>query len=127
MTIISISLNDTILEEIDKIQQEQGFSSRSEVIRAGVRVLISENKYTENLSGKINSTLLLVHSHDDENTVSKIKHKFEDITTTQIHSHLKNNKCLEIFILEGDSDRIKELIRQFKTSKKMDLIKLIVA
>ncbi len=127
MTIISISLNNTILQEIDKIQQNHGYSSRSEVIRAGVRVLISENKDTEKLSGNINSILLLVHSHDNENTVSNIKHKFEEITTTQIHSHLKNNKCLEIFVLEGDSQRIKELIRQFKISKKMELIKLIVA
>jgi CopG family nickel-responsive transcriptional regulator len=127
MPIISLSLNDTILKEIDKIQKEQGFSSRSEVIRAGVRILFSENKEMESLTGKINSILLLVHGHDVESIVSKIKHNFEDITTTQIHSHLKNNKCLEIFVLEGDSIRIKELIRQFKTSKKMDLVKLIVA
>lgn len=127
MTIISLSLNDTILQEIEKIQKEQGFSSRSEVVRAGVRLLFSENKEMESLMGNINSILLLVHGHDVESIVSKIKHNFEDITTTQIHSHLKNNKCLEIFVLEGDSKRIKELIRQFKTSKKMDLVKLIVA
>lgn len=127
MTIISISLNDIILHEIDDIQKKQGYSGRSEVIRAGIRLLINDNKDMESLSGKINSILLLVHNDKEENTVSNIKHKFEDITTTQIHSHLQNNKCLEIFILEGNSDRIKELIRQFKTSRKMDLIKLFVA
>jgi CopG family nickel-responsive transcriptional regulator len=127
MTIISLSLNNTILREIEKIQKEQGFSSRSEVIRAGVRILSSENKEMDLLTGKINSILLLVHGHDFENIVSNIKHNFEDITTTQVHSHLKNNKCLEIFVLEGESERIKEMIRQFKTSKKMDLVKLIVA
>ena len=126
MTIISVSLNDTILQEIDRIQQEHGYSGRSEVIRAGTRLLISEYKDTEKLSGKINSILLLIHSHDAENTVSEIKHKFEDVITTQIHSHLKNNKCLEIFVLEGESDRIKEMMRQFQTNRKMDLAKLIV-
>jgi len=85
MTIISVSLNDTILQEIDRIQHEHGYSGRSEVIRAG-----------------------------------------EDVTTTQIHSHLKNNKCLEIFVLEGESDRIKEMLKQFQTNRKMDLAKLIV-
>ena len=57
MSIISISLNNTILQEIDKIQQNHGYSSRSEVIRAGVRVLISENRDTEKLSGNINDRL----------------------------------------------------------------------
>jgi CopG family nickel-responsive transcriptional regulator len=127
MTIISLSLNEAILNEIEKIQKEQGYSSRSEVIRAGVRILSSENKEMDLLTGKINSILLLVHDHNVEIVVSNIKHNFEDITTTQIHSHLKNNKCLEIFVLEGDTERIKEMIRQFKTNKKMDLVKLIVA
>lgn len=127
MTIISLSLNEAILNEIEKIQKEQGYSSRSEVIRAGIRILSSENKEMDLLTGKINSILLLVHDHNVEIVVSNIKHNFEDITTTQIHSHLKNNKCLEIFVLEGDTERIKEMIRQFKTNKKMDLVKLIVA
>lgn len=126
MAIISVSLNDTILKEIKRIQEEQGYSGRSEVIRAGTRLLISEFKNTEKFSGKINSILLVIHSHDTENIVSGIKHKYEDVTTTQIHSHLKNNKCLEIFVLEGESDRIKEMLKQFQTNRKMDLTKLIV-
>lgn len=126
MTIISISLNDTILNEIDKIQHEHGYSGRSEVIRAGTRLLISEHKDTDNLSGEINSILLIIHSHDSENTVSEIKHDFKDITKTQIHSHFEKEKCLEIFVLQGNAEKIKEMHRLFKINKKMDVVKLIV-
>jgi len=127
MVIVSISLNDKILKEIDRIQRELGFSGRSEVIRAGARMLISESKEKEGLTGKINSALLLIHSQEAEDAVTEIKHRFEDITKTQIHSHLKENKCLEIFVLDGDADRIKEMVRLFQTSRKMDYVKLIVA
>lgn len=127
MTIISVSLNDTILQEIDRIQQEHGYSGRSEAIRAGLRLLISESKNTDNIAGEINAILILIHSPDHENTVSTIKHRFEDVTKTQIHSHLRENKCLEIFVLEGESSKIKEMMRLFQTSRKMDLVKLIVA
>ena len=44
MVIISISLNERILKDIDKLERDLGFSGRSEVIRAGVRLLISEEK-----------------------------------------------------------------------------------
>ena len=44
MPIISISLTDEILNEIDKFQQELGFSGRSEVMRAGARMLLADNK-----------------------------------------------------------------------------------
>ena len=127
MAIVSISLNDTILKEIDRIQNTLGYSGRSEVIRAGARLLISESKEKERLIGNINSTLLLIHSQDIEDVVTEIKHRFEDITKTQIHSHLRENKCLELFVLDGDADRIKEMVRLFQTSRKMDYVKLIVA
>ena len=127
MVIVSISVNDKILEEIDRIQHEYGYSGRSEVIRSGARLLIAENKEKEKLSGKINSVLLLIHGQDVENSVSDIKHKFEDITKTQIHSHLRENKCLELFILEGDANRIKAMGRHFQVCGKMSYIKLINA
>jgi CopG family nickel-responsive transcriptional regulator len=126
MVIVSISLNDTILKEIDSIKNSVGYSGRSEVIRAGVRLLILENKENEKLSGNINAILLLVHSPEAEDVVSEIKHNFEEVTTTQIHNHLRN-KCLEIFVLDGDSKRIKEMVRQYQISRKIDYLKLIIA
>jgi len=126
MTIISISLNENILKDIEKIQNEHGYSGRSEVIRAGVRLLISESKDTEKLFGEINSILLVIHHHDSESAVSEIKHDFKDITKTQIHSHFEKEKCLEIFVLQGKAERIKEMHRLLNTNKKMDIVKLIV-
>ena len=127
MPIISISLSDKLLEETDRIQKELGFSGRSEVIRAGARMLIADSREKEKLVGRINSILLLIHNQKMEDIVTEIKHRFEDITKTQIHSHLRENKCLEVFVLDGDAKRIKEITRLFQTSGKMEYVKLIVA
>jgi CopG family nickel-responsive transcriptional regulator len=40
---------------------------------------------------------------------------------------LREDKCLEVFVLEGDAARIKELVRLFQITGKMDYVKLIVA
>ena len=127
MAIISISLNDKLLTEIDQLQEELGFSGRSEVIRAGARMLLADNKDKEKLDGWLNSVLLLIHSQKVEDTVTAIKHEFEDIISTQIHNHLREDKCIEVFILEGDAARINDLVRLFLTTRKMDYVKLIVA
>jgi len=71
-------------------------------------------------------TLLLIHNQKVEDTVIEIKHKFEDITKTQIHSHLKEDKCLEIFILDGEADKIKQLVKLFQTNEKIEYINLII-
>jgi len=127
MTIISISLTDEILNEIDRLQKELGFSGRSEVMRAGARMLLADNKEKEALEGRLNSVLLLIHAQKVEDTVTEIKHEFEDIISTHIHNHLREDKCLEVFILEGDAARIKQLVRLFQTNRKMDYVKLIIA
>ncbi|MDY6959027.1 MAG: CopG family ribbon-helix-helix protein [Halobacteriota archaeon] len=127
MAIISVSLNEKILEEIDNLQRELGFSGRSEVIRAGARMLIADNKEKEELVGMLNCVLLLIHSQKAEEIVTEIKHEFEDIINTQIHSHMKEGKCLETFIIQGEADRVKYLLNLFQTNDKMEYVKLIVA
>lgn len=125
--IISISLNEELLKEMDEVQREFGFSGRSEVVRAGIRMLIADSREKKKLVGEINSILLLVHNQEVEDTVTVIKHEFEDIICTQIHSHLKDGKCLEVFILNGNVERIKQLTNLFQVCGKMEYVKLIVA
>jgi len=125
MTIISISLSEKLLEEIDELKDELGFSGRSEVIRTSTRMLIADNKEKKALQGIINSILILIHHQKAEDKVTEIKHDFEDIINTQIHSHLKDDKCLEIFIMEGDAQRMNTLRKLFQANSKMDYVKLI--
>jgi CopG family nickel-responsive transcriptional regulator len=42
--IISMSLTSELLDEIDTLQGELGFSGRSEVIRAGIRMLLADSR-----------------------------------------------------------------------------------
>lgn len=125
MTIISVSLSEKLLQEIDKLKEEVGYSGRSEVIRTSTRMLIADNQEKKNLKGKINSILILIHNQKAEDKVTEIKHDFEDIINTQIHSHLKDETCLEIFIMEGYAERMTSLTRLFQASRKMDYVKLI--
>ncbi len=124
--IISVSLSESLLEEVSRIQREMGFSGRSEVVRAGLRRLIAERRKRERLSGRINSILLVVHEREDEDIVNRIKHEFDDVINTQLHSHLRGEKCLEIFILDGEAERIKEIVDCFETCGKMEYVKLII-
>ena len=58
LTIVSISLNNDILTEIDKLQKVLGFSGRSEIVRAGLRNLLAEEKDRQDLSGDLFAVLL---------------------------------------------------------------------
>ncbi|MDE1726031.1 MAG: CopG family ribbon-helix-helix protein [Thaumarchaeota archaeon] len=125
MPIVSISLNDEILSEIDKLQKTMGFSGRSEIIRAGIRNLVSEEKQTANLSGSIHAILMVVHDEESEQVVTGIKHNHEDLIGTHLHSKVDGNKCMELFLLHGDAEKIGTMTKDFKTNRKMENVKLV--
>ncbi len=126
MTIVSISLNDEILSEIDKLQKSMGFSGRSEIIRAGIRNLIAEEKQRSNLSGLIHAILMVIHNEESEQIVTGIKHNHEELIGTHLHSKIEGNKCMELFLLHGEADKVDVMTRDFKTNRKMEHVKLVI-
>jgi CopG family nickel-responsive transcriptional regulator len=107
------------------LKEELGFSGRSEVIRSGTRMFIEDNREKQKLMGDIHSILILIHPQMSEDQVTQIKHDYEDIISTQIHSHLQEKQCLELFILEGDAQRMVELDRRLNQHVKSLYSKLV--
>ncbi len=126
MPIVSISLNDEILSEVDKLKKSMGFSGRSEIIRAGIRNLISEEKQRSNLSGLIHAILMVVHDEESEQVVTGIKHNYEELIDTHLHSKIAGNKCMELFLLHGQADKVDVMTKDFKTNRKMDQVKFVL-
>ena len=125
MPIVSISLNDEILAELDKLQKSMGFSGRSEAIRAGIRTFVSDEKQKSELSGNIHAILLVVHNDEYDHVVSGITHNFEDLITTHLHSKIEKEKCMELFLIDGDAEKVSTMTRNFQTNKNMDTVKLV--
>ena len=126
MTIISLSLNEAMLQELDSVQKAMGFSGRSEAIRAAIRMLLGEFK-EESLTGKVRGILLLIHEHEAESLVTNVKHNFLDIIHTQLHNRFQEGKCLELFLLEGEADRVREMTRTFQKTDSIEVTRLVVA
>lgn len=125
MTIVSVSLNDDILTEIDKLQKALGFTGRSEIVRAGIRNLLAEEKDRQNLSGHLFAVLLAIHDEKSDDQVTEMGHGYDKLITTHIHNKIEGDRCLEIFLLKGDAEEIKDMTKKFQSNKKMDHVKLI--
>jgi CopG family transcriptional regulator, nickel-responsive regulator len=126
LPIISISLNENIIQELDKLQKFLGFSGRSEIVRASVRNLLLEEKRIDELSGVLHSVLLVIHDEKSDQEISEIRHGFDKIINTHIHNKIDKDRCLEIFVLYGDAKEIKNITKKFQGNRKMDQIRLVV-
>ena len=125
MPIVSISLTEEILKEIDSLQKNLGFSGRTDAIRAGIRSFVAEEKQKEDLSGNVNAILLVVHNDEYDNQVNGIKHSYEDLITTHLHSKIEGDKCMELFMLKGEAGSVSSITKDFQINKRMDTVKLV--
>ena len=126
MSVVSISLNDTLLEDIDEFMDEQGFSGRSEVMRTAVRALLRDRKDIADLKGTVDAVVIVTHEDEDSGEIDNIQHDYQDTITTQLHNHMEEHKCLEVFMLHGEAEKVKELYNNFQASNKVEQAKIII-
>ena len=107
------------------MQKNLGFSGRSDAIRAGIRSFVAEEKQKEDLSGNVNAILLVVHNDEYDNQVNGIKHSYEDLITTHLHSKIEGDKCMELFMLKGEAGSVSSITKDFQINKRMDTVKLV--
>lgn len=125
MTIVSISLNEDIIKDINRLQKNLGFSGRSEIVRAGLRYMIAEQKEKENLQGEVSALLLIIHREEEDDQITSMRHDYEEVINTHLHSKIDKDRCVEIFLLKGEASLIKDMTRKFQINKKLDHVKLI--
>jgi CopG family transcriptional regulator, nickel-responsive regulator len=123
--IVSLSFPETLLGEMDALQKAGGFSGRSELVRAAVRVLLEEDREKGTLKGEINGLLVVTHDQEMEEPVTGLKHQFEDIIRTHVHSKTSSSVCVELFLVHGPAKKVIEMSRSFQAEDKMKSTKFI--
>jgi len=124
MPIVSMSLDQATLRKLEEVVRRRGYPSRSEAFREALRDFIDEAEWSHE-SGT--STLILVAVVDKEATKADlvtIQHRFAEIRT-RLHTHLDERNCLEIFVAEGPSGRLKEFVQRLRRVKGVSAIKFI--
>ena len=125
MEVISLSIDDETLEKIEEIQENSGFNGRSELIRKAIENLHQESSDREQLEGELYAVIIARHVHTKEQKIAEISHKFDEILTTQLHSKLSNDKCLEVFHTNGTADKVIEFYNQLEGSKHTDSVNFL--
>ena len=74
MTIVSLSFPEKMLKEMDDVQKGSGFTGRSELVRAAIRLLLEDSHEKNALSGDLNGLIVVTHEQDEEAPVTKLKH-----------------------------------------------------
>jgi CopG family nickel-responsive transcriptional regulator len=128
MTVVSITLPADLLKTFDEFMKTRGYYSRSEAFRDAVRSLIAESEFAKMETGIVAATIMITCDYarrDVDLRMSEVRHEFDDVVVENVHRHIDDKYCLEIFIAQGENNRILDLIGRVRGMRGIQQVKAL--
>jgi CopG family nickel-responsive transcriptional regulator len=126
VTVISITLPIELLRKFDDFTKARGYYSRSEAFRDAVRNLISEADVAKLETGSVAATIMITSDYarrDVDLRMTEVRHEFDDVVVENVHRHIDDKYCLEIFIAQGKNERMLDLIGRVRGMRGIQQVK----
>lgn len=114
-----------MLKDMSELEKSFGFAGRSELVRAAIRMMMNENRERSRLSGEVSGLVVVTHDTEEEEPVTRLKHEYDQIIKTHIHSKLTPSTCVELFLVHGDAKTVSAMSKAFQAQDEMKSSKFI--
>ena len=115
----SVSLPESLLDELDTMVNRRGYASRSQAVAALARdglVDYAAQLGTEPVAG----TISLVYDHTTKGLQSRlatIQHKYFLMIVSSMHVHLQHHNYLEVLLVQGKASDLQTLADELTTCR----------
>ena len=109
---VTITLDDDLVAEIDRLTASKGYQNRSEAIRDLTRAGMRMNAESAEGSGECIGALVYVYDHEARDLAKRLTRSFHhhhDLTLSALHIHLDHDSCMEVAVLRGEANDVQHL------------------
>lgn len=106
---VTMTFDDDLLAEIDRIAELRGYQNRSEAIRDLARAGLRQAADPADDHRQCVAALVYVYDHaarDLSRRLVKTFHDHNDLSLASLHVHLDHDNCMEVNILKGKGGEI---------------------
>ena len=107
---VTVTLDDDLMGELDRIMAIKGYQNRSEAIRdlarAGIREAVVDTAESENCV----AALVYVFDHTARELSKRLVrsfHEHHDLSLATMHIHLDHDNCMEVTVLKGETREVR--------------------
>lgn len=110
----SVSLPESLLDELDEMVKRRGYASRSQAVAALARdglVDYAAQLGTQSVAGTIN----LVYDHTKpglQTRLAEIQHKHFLLIVSSMHVHLEHHNYMEVLLVQGKASELQTLANE---------------
>ena len=106
----TISLDDELAREFDKLIAARGYSNRSEAVRDLLRGQFEKERQVRQDAPFCVANLSYVFNHHERELAERLtgmQHHHHDLTVASMHAHLDHDSCIESVILKGPTTSVR--------------------
>jgi len=112
-----VAMENSLLTELDAIVEARG-TTRSEILRDLVRAEVSKQKVRKGEPAV--AALTLVYDHhvrDLTERLTELQHGLGDAVRSTMHVHLDHDHCLEVIVMRGAADVLKDAAQRMLATR----------
>ncbi|WP_158059198.1 CopG family ribbon-helix-helix protein [Halorussus halophilus] len=120
MTVVSISMPDELLDRVDSFADEHGYTGRSEVFREAARNLLGEFEDRKLEDRELMGVVTVLFNYENtavEERMMHLRHEYENLVASNVHNHVGDHYCMELFILEGTLQDISTFVGKIRATQ----------
>jgi len=122
----SFNIPDEMVEEFDRVWQEQGIENRSRAVREAMLEYIESHSRLEDTSGEVVALVAFDYRHDEViQELHDVQHDYPDVILSTSHTH-QGEWCLESLFCRGAAERVRELTYRLRDFDGVRRVKVMV-
>jgi len=106
----TISLDEKLAQEFDRLIESRGYQNRSEAVRDLIRRELGEQRLKRDEAPYCIANLSYIYNHHERELSERLtglQHHHHDLVVSTMHAHLDHDNCLETVILRGPTDQVR--------------------
>jgi CopG family transcriptional regulator, nickel-responsive regulator len=106
----TISLDDRLAAEFDRLIAEHGYDNRSEAVRDLLRSRLDRAQEAAQPDAACVACLSYVYNHHELDLAARLmdlQHDHHELTVSSMHAHLDHEHCIETLILRGPAQAVR--------------------
>jgi len=108
---ITMSMDEELAKDFDRMVQDRGYASRSEAMRDLVRREVEAHRQVRDTRTHCVANLSYVYNHHERNLAERLteaQHQHHDLVVATMHVHLDHEHCLESTVLKGPAHAVRK-------------------
>lgn len=122
-----MSLPKKLLNDFDEVLKDRGYNSRSKGIRDALKDYIVRYQWMKEVEGNRVGIVAVIYDHHYTGVMedlTDIQHQFREYINSTMHIHMTEKNCLEVIVVKGDAQQIRDLTEQIMRLKGVEHVKL---